>query len=93
MTNTEDARLREVDALPTPALDPARAREIQRLARAQFMETDVRSPASPARGQTPGNILVGALLCACTLGYLAWTAQTLSALQPLERELSRPAGR
>jgi hypothetical protein len=91
MRKDGDPRLLEVERLVAPALAPARARQIGQQARTKFAEAGEREAGLPRREGTLANVFVAAMLGACALGYLTWTAQTLSALQPLQLEATRPA--
>ena len=91
MTEGEDLRLREVATLTHPTLPSARAREILLLARAQFL-TGTSAPeslAAPRRWHATlvVNVLAATMLGAFVTVYLAWTALTLSSLQPSQHSV------
>lgn len=81
MTERGDEVLREVAALPDPALPAARGRQIQALARARFL-AGASAPAAPRRLRARGlEVAATALLTACIVAYLAWTAVMVASLQ------------
>ena len=90
MTEGEDLRLREVAKLTDPTLPSARSGEILQLARAQFLATSApESRAPPWRWHATlvMNVLAATILGAFATGYLAWTALTLSSLQPRQHSV------